>query len=595
MRWLLAVVFLPFEAAQMLSAVATTLARVLITHQRLLEWTTAAKAARREGKAGSRKRTWAEMAGAPFVAMACMLLLAALQPGRLPFLLPLLMAWALAPELAYRISQPLRQTPRPLTAEQHAALRSLARRTWLFFEDFVGPNDHWLPPDHFQESPRGTVAPYTSPTNIGLLLLSTLSAYDLGYIGLTALVARLSSTFESLARLERFRGHFLNWYDTRSLEPLLPRYVSTVNSGNLGACLCILGQACQHIASTPVLRWQRWEGIADTFTLLDDFVRDLETAKNISAAGELRALARELREHVLGVKAAPEAWLPALDYVAGEGRQRLEALLTRLVEQNAATLGTAALGGLRIAAGRISDQFVTFRRYIDMLLPGLLLFGRPPQLFRNTGTLIELDDSYRALVAALPANQTLDQTPGRCAAARIALAQLQEALGRLSPESASAPQLDEARAWCRTFGEKLATAEILAEDLLAGLRDIDRLAEAYFQEMDFAFLFDPQRQVFHIGYNATAGKLDGNFYDLLASEARIASLVALAKHEVPRSHWLHLGRPITRVDGTRALLSWSATMFEYLMPSLFMRSYRGTLLHESAMAAVRAADRLCPA
>jgi cyclic beta-1,2-glucan synthetase len=586
LRWLLAVVFLPFEAAQMLDAVAITLARVLITHRRLLEWTTAAKAAQREGKAGSRKRTWAEMAGAPCVAMACVLLLAALQPGRLPLALPLLVAWALAPEVAYRIGQPLRHRPRPLTAEQNAALRSLARRTWLFFEDFVGPNDHWLPPDHFQESPRGTVAPYTSPTNIGLLLLSTLAAYDLGYIGLTALVARLSSTFESLAHLERIQGHFLNWYDTRSLEPLLPRYVSTVDSGNLGACLCILGQACQHIASTPVLRWQRWEGIADTFTLLDDFVRDLETAKNISAAGELRALARELREHVLGVKAAPEAWLPALDYVAGEGRQRLEALLARLVEENAATLGTAALGGLRIAAGRISDQFVTFRRYIDMLLPGLLLFGRPPQLFRNAGTLVELDEPYRALIAALPANQTLDQTPGRCAAARIVLAQLQEALGRLSPESASAPQLDEARTWCRTFGEKLATAEILAEDLLAGLRDIDRLAEAYFQEMDFAFLFDPQRQVFHIGYNATAGKLDGNFYDLLASEARIASLVALAKHEVPRSHWLHLGRPITRIDGTRALLSWSATMFEYLMPSLFMRNYRGTLLHESAMAAV---------
>ncbi len=585
-RWLLALVFLPFETVQMLGAVATSLARVLITRRNLLEWMTAARAAHREGKAGSRRRTWAKMAGAPFVAIACALLLAVLQPERLPFALPLLVAWALAPEVAHRIGQPLRHMPKPLTPEQNAALRSLARRTWLFFEDFVGPNDHWLPPDHFQETPHGRVASYTSPTNIGLLLLSTLAAYDLGYIGITDLVSRLRSTFESLERLERFRGHFLNWYDTRSLEPLLPRYVSTVDSGNFAACLRILGQACQHIPSTPVLRWQRWEGMADTFALLDDFVCDLETAKNIPAAGELRVLARELREHVLGVRADPDAWLPALDYVAGAGWQRLEVLLTRLVEENAATLGTAALGRLRIAAGRISDQLVTLRRFIDMLLPGLFLFDRPPQLFGHSGTPVELGESYRALVDALPANQTLDQMPERCAAARAALAQLQEVLDRLPPASTGVPQLNEARTWCRTFDEKLAAAQVLAQDLLSGLQQIDHVTEAYFHELDSAFLFDPERQVFHIGYNLTAGKLDGNFYDLLASEARIASLVALAKHEVPRSHWLHLARPITRVDGTRALLSWSATMFEYLMPTLFMRSYAGTLLHESAAAAV---------
>ena len=585
-RWLLALVFLPFEAIQMLSAVATSLARVLITRRNLLEWVTAARSAQREGKAGSRRRTWTDMAGAPLVAAACALMLAVLQPERLLYALPLLVAWGLAPEIAYRIGQPLRRAPAPLTAEQNAALRSLARRTWLFFEDFVGPEDHWLPPDHFQEAPRGIVAPYTSPTNIGLLLLSTLAAYDLGYIGVPILLSRLRSTFETLARLERFRGHFLNWYDTRSLEPLLQRYVSTVDSGNFAACLRILGQACQRIPSTPVLRWQRWEGVADTFALLDEFMYDLETAKNIPAARELRVLARELRARVLSVRDDKDAWLPALEYVAGAGWQRLELLLTRLVEENAATLSTAALGGLRIAAGRISDQLFTFQRFLNMLLPGLLLFEQPPQLFRDSSVPAELGESYRALVDALPVDQTLDQMPERCAAARAALAQLQAGLDRLPPASTGALQLDEARAWCRTFDEKLVAAQLLAQDLLGGLQQIDDLAEAYFREMDFGFLFDPQRQVFHIGFNVTAGKLDANFYDLLASEARIASLVALAKHEVPRSHWLHLSRPMTRVDGMRTLLSWSATMFEYLMPDLFMRSYVGTLLHESAVAAV---------
>ena len=586
LRWLLAVVFLPFEAAQMVGAIATTLARVLITHRHLLEWMTAAKAAQRESKGGDRWRTWKEMLSAPLTALTVALLLVSLRPDHLLLALPLLLAWALAPEIAYRISRPIRYAPTPLTAEQNIALRTLARRTWLFFEDFVGPNDHWLPPDHYQESPRGTVAAYTSPTNIGLLLLSTLAAYDLGYIGITSLVSRLRSTFESLERLERFRGHFLNWYDTRTLEPMLPRYVSTVDSGNFAACLRILGQACQQIPSTPMPRWQRWEGVADTFALLDDFVRDLETAKNIPAAGELRALARELRERLLSVKDDPDAWMRALSYVAGEGWQRLELLLTRLVEENAATLSTTALGDLRIAVGRISNQLFTFQRFIDMLFPGLLLFDRPPQLFGNSNTPVELGESYRALVDALPANQTLEQMPERCAAARAALAQLQEVLDRLPPASTGIPQLEEARTWCRTFDEKLAAAQVLAQDLLSGLHQIDQLAEAYFSEMDFGFVFEPQRQVFHIGYNVTDGKLDGNFYDLLASEARIASLVALAKHEVPRSHWLHLARPITRVGGTRALLSWSATMFEYLMPTLFMRSYAGTLLHESAAAAV---------
>ena len=289
-----------------------------------------------------------------------------------------------------------------------------------------------------------------------------------------------------------------------------------------------------------------------------------------------------MRDRVLGAKDDPAAWLPAMAYVAGAGWQRMELLLIRLVEENAAVLSTEALGSLRIAASRISNQLFAYQRFIDTLLPGLEFFDQPLQLFGNPNLPAELGEAYRSLVAALPTDQSLDQMPERCAAARAALAQLQAGLERLSaarnPVSIDASQIDEARTWCRTFDEKLALAQASAQDLLSGLQEIDQLAETYFHEMDFGFLFDSQRQVFHIGYNVTVGKLDNNFYDLLASEARIASLVALAKHEVPRSHWLHLSRPLTRVDGTRALLSWSATMFEYLMPNLFMRSYRGTLL-----------------
>ena len=491
-RWLLAIVFLPFEAVQMLEAVVTSLVRVMITRRRLLEWLTAARSAQRETVIGSRGRMWRFMLSALLLAAAIGILVLSFRPSSLLAALPLLLGWALAPEIALRIGEPVRRTPEPITEAQTIALRSLARRTWLFFEDFVGPDDHWLPPDHFQETPLGKVAPYTSPTNIGFLMLSTLAAYDLGYIGAIGLVSRLRATFESLGRLERFRGHFLNWHDTRTLSPLLPRYVSTVDSGNLAACLCILGQASRRLQDAPVLRWSRLEGMADTFGLLDDFMSDLETAQNIPAARELRAFARELAGGVRAVKADPAAWRPALDYVAGEGWQRLETLLTRLVEENATVLGTAALGALRIAAGRISNQIYTFHRAVDLLLPGLAWLRESPPLFRDPGMPIELGEPLFSLAETLRFVPSFAGHSAACATAEAALDRLVTALGRLPVGRYGTAQLDEARASCETLREKLRAARAMGEDLLAGLDDITALAETYFREMDFAFLFEPR-------------------------------------------------------------------------------------------------------
>jgi cyclic beta-1,2-glucan synthetase len=246
------------------------------------------------------------------------ILVLALQPANFVVALPLLLGWILAPEITLLISRAARHPTAPLTADQNMVLRSLARRTWLFFEDFVGPDDHWLPPDHYQETPLGKVAPYTSPTNIGLLLLATLAAYDLGYIGTINLVSRLRATFDSLEKLERYRGHFLNWYDTRSLAALLPRYVSTVDSGNLAACLRILGQACGRLRTAPVLRWSRWEGMADTFGLLDDFVRDLETVLNIPG----RRGAADIASRLKGERASRKGGAGGLAADSGLCRRR---------------------------------------------------------------------------------------------------------------------------------------------------------------------------------------------------------------------------------------------------------------------------------
>jgi cyclic beta-1,2-glucan synthetase len=136
------------------------------------------------------------------------------------------------------------------------------------------------------------------------------------------------------------------------------------------------------------------------------------------------------------------------------------------------------------------------------------------------------------------------------------------------------------------MGEKLNTTRMQVHNLLDGYQDLASQAEDHLQAMDFSFLFNSQRKIFSIGYNVTSDRLDESFYDLLASESRLASLLAIAKREVPPSHWLHLGRPVTQVGNTRTLLSWSGTMFEYLMPTLFLKSYEHTFLAQSCQTAV---------
>ncbi|MBE3039551.1 MAG: hypothetical protein IMZ62_12150, partial [Chloroflexi bacterium] len=259
-RWALAVLFLPYEGLLMLSAVGTTLARLLIARKNLLQWTTAANASRSFGL-NAHYETWGAMAASLVLSVLLGMTIAIFNPTALWVALPLLVAWLIAPQIAYVISQPVTHITTPLSETQRRQVLRLARRTWAFFERFAGPDDHWLPPDHFQESPRGSVAHYTTPTNIGLFLVSTLSAYDLGYMDLFELAVRLRSTFESLDKLEHYRGHLLNWYDSQTLAAPPPRYISTVDSGNLAACLITLKQGCLALADAPVLGDKQWQGL----------------------------------------------------------------------------------------------------------------------------------------------------------------------------------------------------------------------------------------------------------------------------------------------------------------------------------------------
>ncbi len=587
-RWALAFVFLPFEAALALDAIGVTLIRLLLTRRRLLEWTPAAHFSRALVKRLSRGMIWRRMVTAPIVALTAGVLVTLIRPASLGPAVLLLIAWLVSPQVAQWISRPVRRPQPPLTVEQRQKLGGIARRNWLFFERFVGPEDHWLPPDHFQEWPRGQIAHHTSPTNIGFFLLSALAAGDLGYVGLLGLALRLNSTLDALDGLERHHGHFLNWYDTRTLAPLPPRYVSTVDSGNLAGCLIALAQGCLAMSEVRAFRWERWRGLLDTLALLGE---SLQATDDKASPSPLHAALAGIRRDVQALEHEPRRWPNALENLSLRALPEIDRLLMELIEVRPHALSTDTLDGLRLCSERLRHHVMSMRREGELLVPWAALVDRPPGLLTGPQVEPRLVQAWHQLVDGLPVSPRLGEIPevGRASEARLEafrclLADVPPS-AQLDPEAGR--QYQEALAWCTQLAEALQSARLAAGSLLIGYRRIGQRCEALVEAMDFSFLFDRRRQVFRIGFNLDAGKLDDNHYDLLASEARLASLVAIAKRDVPLSHWLHLARPLTRVDGSLALLSWSGTMFEYLMPLLLTRSYPGTLLDQSCRTALR--------
>jgi len=588
LRWSFALIFLPFEALLALDAIGITLIRLTLTHRRLLQWTSSAHIARTFGRREGSAVTWRRMGLAPVLALALGLLTAWLRPSSLPLALPFLLAWLASPQIARAIGGRTRQPQPRLSSAEGQLLRGLARRTWLFYERFVGPEDHWLPPDHFQESPHGQVAHRTSPTNIGFLLLSDLAAGDLGYVSPIGLALRLDSTFNTLDSLERHRGHFFNWYDTRTLAPLPPRYVSTVDSGNLAACLITVSQACSAMAEARVFPWQRWQGLLDTLAILGE---GLQEAGDDGAATAVRNELADMAGRVLAVKEEPAQWAGLLEGLSGPGSSKLDQLLVQMIEATPQTLSAEELNGLRLCSERVRHHLGSMRRDLDLLLPWVSFLQAPPALLTAERIDPLLVSSWDTLLKSFPPTVRLREVSEICRAGEAGLKALQarsEELAHLSLQAREVKGLlSEAAAWCDRLASALQASRLAAESLILQYQKLGARAEAFVQAMNFGFLFDPRRQVFYIGYNLAAGKVDENHYDLLASEARLASVVAIAKGDVPLSHWLHLGRPFTRADGSLALLSWNGTLFEYLMPSLLLGSYPGTLLDQSSRAAVR--------
>lgn len=582
-RWLFFLAFLPYESLLALDAIVTTLVRLLITRRQFLEWTTAAHTTRLFGSEVTIETTFRKMLPALLVILLATGLVASVRPSALLVAAPFVITWLLAAEIAHQISQRRQRSPEPLTPPQQQLLRLLARRTWLFYEQFVGPDDNWLPPDHFQESPRGIAAHRTSPTNIGLYLVGLLAANDFGYLTTLNLATRLRFAFDTLAKLDRYRGHFLNWIDTQSLAPLRPAYVSTVDSGNLAGCLLALKQGCLALPAQPLWPWSWWQGLCDLWLLLAETVIITAPGTPLTETALVNLL-RQLQQQVLAVQNQPERWYALLRQLNAEQQAQLNETFIKFIEHNGEQLSTDLLRTCRLYAERIHEHLATMSQEVDLLLPWLPFLEQTPSFLQEKQMAPAIAEEWPALLAVCAEIPTLATAPAQYRSARQRLVNL---LAHLRALPADNQAVQGAIDWCEALLERLADALVAVENLLGELNTQANTAAEYVTEMNFGFLFHPHRQLFHIGYNLDAGRLDDNYYDLLASEARLASALAIAKQDVPPSHWVHLGRPLTRTgSGELVLLSWSGTMFEYLMPVLLMRSYADTLLEQSVYAAI---------
>ncbi|MBI2963160.1 MAG: hypothetical protein HYY35_05345, partial [Deltaproteobacteria bacterium] len=525
-----AITMLAHQGWLMIDAVVRSLARLYVTRRRLLEWMPAARA--RSGLDLTLKGAYARLASAPVLAAIAVVIVLLARPAAASVAAPFLFLWALSPAIALWVSLPPRGAGAPsLSAEDARSLRLIARRTWRFFETFVGPEA--LPPDNFQEEPRPVVAHRTSPTNLGMALLSTVAARDLGWIGTVDMVEQLEATLGTMSRLERFRGHFYNWYDTRDLRPLEPKYVSSVDSGNLAGHLLALSNACRERIDRPLLDARVQAGILDAVLL---------ARASFEALGDQRRSELVSRKHLDDALAAFAAELESVPSTPAEWSARLmelQASAGNVVDVARALLGEAddTAGAELLAWAEAARACVASHARDCELVPVA---------------------AWRATDVTGGSMPSLGAMAERCEAAIAGAAEA--AVGDLG----------------RAAGA-----------LVRRLSTLARLADDLFHGMEFGFLFDPARKLFAIGYRVSDGSLDPNCYDLLASEARLTSFIAIAKGDVPHTHWFRLGRALTPVDRGSALVSWSGSMFEYLMPSLVLSSPPSSLFDLTCRLVVR--------
>lgn len=545
-------VFLPYQAYLMVNAVAVTLVRLFITKKNMLEWVTALDAERT--LKNSLRGYVLRMRSAILEAVIIVGLAIWLKPALVVLALHLFVIWTMSPFIAYRVSKEENYVKGPLAYEEKLELRRIARKTWRYYEEFMDQRNNYLAPDNYQEDPPNGIAYRTSPTNIGLGMLAALTARDFGYISSSELCDIVSKTVTTIEKMEKWNGHLYNWYDTRTLNTLRPRYISTVDSGNFVCYLITLKEGLIEYLKKPLMDKAFVYGIRDTISLISK-----ETEDSYADTAYLDEYLEGFDKNGHG---DITLWIKALDKLA----------------ENNENKGTRK-NVWKLKADNMIDKYKAelnnYMSWVHLLndIPGELydqhnqseakkLFDNIIRRIKEGATLYDLSRTYKEVMHDIEKLVKIIKNSNK---------------GDLSRGLHWLNELRTSLAGSMENCDKLVNKYI---ELINRLRDLS-------DKTEFIHLYDKRRQLFSIGYNIEENSLTNSYYDLLASEARQTSYIAIARGEVEEQHWFKLGRTLTQIDRYKGMVSWSGTMFEYLMPLLIMKSYKNTLLDETYSFVVR--------
>lgn len=496
-------IFLAYEGYLIMDAIVRTIYRVYISNKNLLEWTTAQDMEKK--LKNDLTSYYKRMKSSPIMALLLVCLVYISNKGNIYYALIISLLWAISPGVAYSISREDSIVRKQISEEDCELVRKISRKTWDYYENFADEKNNYLPPDNYQEFPYNGVAPRTSPTNIGFLFLSILSARDLGYITTSKMIEKIDETLSTVEKMDKWKGHIYNWYNTETLEPLRPCFISTVDSGNFVSYMIVLKEGLKEYLDRPIFDDTMLFGIRDTINLIEyesernyfgDFLKDINS---------IEELFKKLSTSFPDEKDYKDKW-------AQETKQMLVEIL---------------------------DEYYRYF-HLSTIDENLNLFKEDIVL---KFSLNELNGFYNDILRK-------DHIDGKASDISIKL------------------------------------KENVEQTIFYIQRLIDRI-DIIIDETDFTFLYDYDKDLFSIGFNLDENKLVNSYYDLLASEARITSYLAIIRGEVPSRHWFKIARPLVTNSGYRALASWTGTMFEYLMPCLVMREYENTLLNETYKTAIR--------
>lgn len=541
---LLTLIFLPFDMFFSLDAIARALWRMVISRKKLLEWVPSQQTD--QVRTDTLKHTYQVMWFEPAVALELMIALLLMRPHAFFMALPLLFIWLTAPAIAWFISQERASSEIKLDAAEEGFLRSLSRKIWSFYEELVTAEDNWLPPDNIQEQPSFAIAHRTSPTNIGLALLANLAAHDFAYISTSTLLGRCAKTLHTMSMMERYRGHFYNWYDTQSLKPLLPTYISTVDNGNLVAHLMTLRSGLLELIDQPFLSRRMLAGVTDTFQVVQELAQQ-------GFGSECESFQRVVHE------------LELKNFSSIEHYQIQVHVLLRESKALGLALKDAADSQLIWWVSALQGHCTSLVDEFALMLPWCV----------QSPDAADKDDGTFGFDLAIKADSSLHDIGN--------LESRWRDYQRGCPVMVDGQESVDRRV---EFGKLLVLASQRAQ---AQIRKIEDLCEmtVTFSSVDFTFLYDKASHLLSIGYNVADQRCDAGSYDLLASEARLCTYILIAEGQIPQESWFALGRPLTLASGNPILLSWSGSMFEYLMPLLVMPTFDNTLLDRTYHAVVQ--------